>query len=106
MSELYNKQVLKEYTININGDYFTCVILDDTDYYNIHILNDFYKQDELNTLQLQEQKACVNINELDNIYMQSRILEFYLWHINYGYNKKWYSFNIEVADNFELAEVK
>lgn len=105
MSELYNKQVLKEYTISINGDYFTCVILDDIDCYNIHILNDYYQKNELNTLQLQEPKACVNINELDNIFMQSRILEFYLWHINYGYKDKSYSFNIEVADSFELAEV-
>lgn len=105
MNKLYDKQVLKEYTININGDYFTCIILDDTDCYNIHILNDFYAQDELNTLQLQEPKVCININELDNIYMQSRILEFYLWHINYGYNKKCYSFNIEVTDSFELTEV-
>lgn len=78
MNKLYNKEILNSYSININGDYYRCYILDDENYYNIHIISDKFKKDEVNTLHLQEPKDCISINELDDKFMLQELLQFYL----------------------------
>lgn len=99
---LYNKKILKEYEMNINSMFMELYILDDENYYSIHILDDYYKQDELNTLKLQQSKNCVTLDELDDIFCQSQLIEHYLWHKNYGYKDKIYSFSVTVVDEYEL----
>lgn len=76
----YNKKVLADKTINYNNDYYEILVLDDKDYYNIHILNEKYKDEELNTLYLQEPKDCINIEKVTSpIYMEKLTLQFALW---------------------------
>lgn len=86
----YNKKVLANKTINYNNDYYEILVLDDNEWYNIHILNEKYKDEEVNTLYLQEPKDCISLEEVTSpIYMECQGLQFALWD---KYNK---SFSIE-----------
>lgn len=96
----YNKKILKEHTEIIFGEYYTLYILDDKDYYNIHIVTDRYRDEELNTLRLQEPKQDVSFNEFDDLYITKLMLEFALWSKFYGYKNK--SYNFEIKDEIEL----
>lgn len=98
----YNKKILKEHTENIFGKYYTLYILDNKDYYNIHIVTDKYRDEELNTLKFQEPKQEVSLNELDELYMTKSILEFALWDKFYGYENKVYQFEVKDTIAFDL----
>lgn len=98
----YNKKILKQHTENIFGGYYTLYILDNEDYYNIHIVTDEYRDEELNTLRLQESKQDVSLDELDDLYMTKLILEVALWSKFYGYKNKTYQFEIESTIVFDV----
>ena len=102
MEMKYNKRILKQHTENIFGEYYTLYILDDKDYYNIHIVTDRYRDEELNTLQLQEPKQGISFNEFDELYITKLILEFALWAKFYGYKDKAYQFEIKSTIDFDL----
>lgn len=96
MSVKYGKQILAKKTVNINNEEYTCYVLDDDDYYNIHIVDEHYHDDEMNTLKLQEPKEYITLEEVTGkAFMLSRIMEHYLWHITYGDNNKHYTFDID-----------
>jgi hypothetical protein len=101
----YNKPILKELSLTIFNDYYKLYVLDDTDYYNIHIICNYFKDEELNTLYLQEPKQDININDIDELYMTKTLLEFALWNKFYGYKDKSYSFSINTVDEIELKEI-
>ena len=105
MEMKYNKRILKQHTENIFGEYYTLYVLDDKDYYNIYIVTDKYRDEELNTLQLQEPKQNVSFNEFNELYITKLILEFALWSKFYGYDNKVYQFEIKSAIDFELQSV-
>ena len=98
----YNKKILKEHSENIFGGHYTLYILDNEDYYNIHIVADEYRDEELNTLRLQEPKQDVSFNEFDELYMTKLILEFALWAKFYGYKNKVYQFEVKSTIDFDL----
>ena len=91
----YGKDVLAWISYDINGDTYECYVLDDGDYYNIHVISPDYRDDETNTLILQEPKDVGNLETLKSEpYMLSRIFEFALWHECYGKDGKCYDFSI------------
>lgn len=102
MTMKYGKKILKQCTENIFGKYYTLYILDDGNYYNIHIVTDEYKDEELNTLVLQEPKQDISFNKFDSLYMTELILEFALWSKFYGYKGKVYQFEVKSIIDFEL----
>lgn len=102
MEMKYNKRILKQHTEKIFGEYYTLYVLDDGDYYNIHIVTNKYKDEELNTLRLQEPKQNVSFNEFDELYIVKSILEFALWSKFYGYDDKVYQFEIKSVIDFDL----
>lgn len=102
MEMKYNKRILKQHTENVFGEYYTLYVLDDGDYYNIHIVTNKYKDEELNTLQLQETKQDVSSNKFNELYMTELILEFALWSKFYGYDNKVYQFEVKSAIDFDL----
>lgn len=102
MEMKYNKRILKQHTEKIFGEYYTLYVLDDGDYYNIHIVTNKYKDEELNTLRLQEPKQNVSFNEFDELYIAKSILEFALWSKFYGYDDKVYQFEIKSVIDFDL----
>lgn len=91
----YGKKILAERSIEVNGDKYTCFILDDGDYYNVHIVDSYFQDDEMNTLKLEEPKDSVSLEKVTSkAFMLSQIMEHVLWHLCYGVNFKHYDFNI------------
>ena len=100
-NKLFNKDIIIEQTICIDGCYYTGYVLDGGDYFNIHVIDDYYRQDEMNTLKLQEPKEC-NV-EIDKAYIIARILEHYLWHRLYNYKGRNYNPCIDLSE-YDLME--
>ena len=99
----YNKKILANKIVYYNNRYVEVLVLDDKDYYNIHVLDDAYQDDEMNTLKLQEPKYCVSLEEVINpIRLECQALEHLLWDKFYGTNDKMYSFNVEIAEEYSL----
>lgn len=99
----YGKTVLARQVVNYNYKDIEVLVLDDKDHYNIHVIDDGFRDEELNTLKLQEPKECVTIEKVtDKIFLESLGLEHLLWDKFYGYKEKGYCFNVEVCDTYEL----
>lgn len=91
----YGKKILKQLTLNVFGSYFTFILLEEGDYYNVHIISEFYRDDELNTLQYQDEKAFVSLDDFDELRMTKDIVEFAMWNKFYGYKNKSYTFCVK-----------
>lgn len=99
----YGKTILARHEVNYNYKEIEVLVLDDKDYYNIHIIDDNYRDEELNTLKLQEPKESVTLEEVTNkVFLESQGLQHLLWDKFYGYKEKGYCFNVEVYDTYEL----
>jgi hypothetical protein len=91
---------LAQRSIEVDGDEYTCFVLDDNDYYNVHVVDDHYHDDELNTLKLQEPKDVAKLDVVTSkAFMLSQIMEHVLWHLCYGDNDKHYDFNIDYEES-------
>lgn len=90
----YNKTILKTMSLYLFDYYYILYILDDNEYFNIHIVTNKYQDTELNTLYLQEPKTDINISQMDDIYMTKLLLEFALSDKFYGYENKLHTFSI------------
>lgn len=99
---LYNKEVVTKETFNLGNHEWEVVVLDGGDYWDIHILDDFYRQEELNTLYLQEPKDCVKEEEFTTVKLLCFATEKFLWHSTYGIDGNFYSFSVRVEDTCEL----
>lgn len=100
----YYKKILKELTVEIDSQTYSCIILSNKDYYNIHVIDDHRTDNERNTLHLQEPKDHITLYEMDEDYMLARILEVYLWNKTYGLNNKIYTFGVDVHAAFNLPK--
>lgn len=90
----YGKKVLKSEDINIFNQDYTIYILDGGDYFDIHIVNDGYKDEEDNTLLNQEPKEYITLEDLDKVYLYEEVVKFALWNKFYGYKDSLYTFDI------------
>lgn len=97
---LYNKKILAQTEVKLNGEICDVFCLDGGEYFDIHILHDSYASDELNTLQLQEPKDFEEATS--KIFLTCQGVQFILWHIFYGKNGKMHSFNCELVESVEL----
>lgn len=96
----YGKKILAQRSIEVNGDEYTCFILDDNNYYNVHVVDDHYQDSEMNTLKLQEPKDVAKLDVVTSkAFMLSQIMEHVLWHLCYGDNDKHYDFNIDYEES-------
>ena len=99
----YNKEIIAEHNMYYNNNFITVLVLDDKDYYNIHVLDEKFKDEELNTLKLQEPKECITLEQIKNpIYLECIGLEHALWDKFYGYGKKMHSFSVQLVESVEL----
>lgn len=90
----YGKKVLKSEDINIFNQDYTIYILDAGDYFDIHIVNDGYKDEEDNTLLNQEPKEYITLEDLDKVYLYEEVVKFALWNKFYGYKDSLYTFDV------------
>ena len=100
MAMKYEKQILAENEINYDGLVITTIILDGGEYYDIHVIHPYYKDDRLNTLELQEPKECVTLEQVTSpIFMECQAVEKALWHKFYGTNGESHNFSISVESD-------
>nr|DAH26755.1 MAG TPA: hypothetical protein [Caudoviricetes sp.] len=99
----YGKEVLKSEDVDIFNQYYTIYILDGGDYFDIHIVNDKYKDEEISTLWLEEPKECVTLEDLDKVYLYEEVIKFALRDKFYGYKDSYYTF--DVTNTKEPSEV-
>ena len=90
----YNKKVLKSKDINIFNQYYTIYILDEENYFDIHIVNDKYRDEEINTLWVEEPKEYVTLEDLDEVYLYEEVVKFALWDKFYSYEDCLYTFDV------------
>ena len=85
----YNREVLYSLAKYIDNEQFeVIVIVDQPNYYNIHIISETFRDDRLNTLALQEPKEC--IVDPDSYFNETKLLEYILRHCI------WSHFNVDV----------
>ena len=75
----YNKEIIKEYTKYLDNEEFKVYVLDDEKYFNIHVISDRFKDEELNTLQLQEPKESVNKDYFSTQRLITYLMDFFMW---------------------------
>lgn len=86
METKFDKRIVAQATFNLLRNDVNVFVLEDGEYYNIHVEMEAYKNDELNTLQLQEPKDCVTPETFTETYMLERALEVVLWDRYYNNN--------------------
>jgi uncharacterized protein (DUF39 family) len=74
----FKKEIIASYGKYLDGEQFEVLVLDDGEYYNIHVISEKYNQDELNTLKLQETKAC--IDDYKTYFNNSRLISYLMGH--------------------------
>lgn len=90
----YGKKVLKSEVINIFNQDYIIYVLDGRNSFDIHIVNDGYKDEEDNTLLNQEPKEHITLEDLDKVYLYEEVVKFALWNKFYGYEDSLYTFDI------------
>lgn len=98
---LYNEEILFDYSLELNHHSYYACIIKSNNYYQLHILDDFYKKEQLNTLKF-EFEELTEIKDDLRLWLKCRILEHWLWHTTYGYKNKFYSFDVAIVDSCEL----
>ena len=101
MATKYGKQILKELGVDVFNHYYRLLVLDDDKYYNVHIIDDKFRDDELNTLKYQDEKKYTSLDEFDDIRMTNDVLQHALWDRFYGYKNKTYTFDIKAEVDIE-----
>ena len=99
----YNKEILAETSVTLDAETVEVYCLDGGDYYDIHTVSDNFKDEESNTLHLQEPKEAVSLEAVtDKVYLTCMGLEFLLWQKFYGYKDKLHTFSCECVDRDNL----
>ena len=99
----YGKKVLKMEEINLFNQDYIIYVLDTEGYFDIHIVNNKYKDEEANTLWLEEPKECITLEDLDKIYLYEEVVKFALWDNLYGYKDSRYTFDItNIKESLEV----
>lgn len=84
----YGKKVVSEYEKYLDNEQFKVIVTYDPEadstketYYNIHVISERFKDDELNTLKLQEPKSAIeNPKEyFNNARMIGYLMEHFIW---------------------------
>lgn len=95
----YGNKILAQRSISFNGIEYTCFVLDDGNYYNVHVLTEDMMDEEGNTLTSQEPKDIANLDIITSKpFMLSKIMETALWRECYC-SDKMYEFSIDYIEN-------
>lgn len=86
--KMYGKNIVAEYEKYLDDENFRVVVTYDPEicsdgqtYYNIHVISERYKNDELNTLKLQEAKSYVKDEKeyFNNARLISYLMDHFIW---------------------------
>ena len=104
MATKYGRNILKRFSVNLFNNDYELLVLDGDKYYNIHIIDNKFRDDELNTLKYQEDKECTSLESFDNIRMTNDMVQHALWDKFYGYKNKTYIFDIRAKVDIDDLE--
>lgn len=90
----YGKKVLKSENINIFNQECTIYILDDGNYFDIHIENAKYKGRVSETIWDVLSKKDTTLKDLDEVYLYEEVVKFALIDKFYGYKDNLYTFDV------------
>ena len=76
--EKYNKKVIAHYERFLDNENFEVFVLDDKDYFNIHVISERFKDEEMNTLKLQEPKE--SIKSYSDYFTKEKLISYLLEH--------------------------
>lgn len=81
MKTKYGHKVVAHYEKELDGEYFEVIVTrpKNYEYYNIHVISERYRDDEINTLKLQEHKDYVNDNTFTAAKLASYLMEHFIW---------------------------
>jgi len=81
------------------NDTFRILITKEKNYYNVYVIDEYFKKEPLNCLKLQEPKEVLKEKTEDEffnkMYLEFQALQHYLW-MRYSNNEEVLSFGIEV----------
>lgn len=84
MKRKFNKKVIAQFEKRLDGENFEVFVLDDGEYYNVHVISERFKSDELNTLKLQEPKEYVTLEYFSQAQLIAYLMEHFIWDRFYG----------------------
>jgi len=96
--DLKNESFVYDKDFNHGHIDFKVLITQENEFYNIYILNDYFKKEPMNTLNEQIPKDSITIEDItNNMFLELKAIEFYLW-FKYGNPNKddVLSFHVEV----------
>ena len=101
MKTIYNKKILAEHSFNLEGLGYTTVYITESkqgDYNDIHIVDQAFKQEELNTLNQQIPKENMRDYYLTKEWAHCQAIKKQLWYL-YSTNDNVKSFHVEVYED-------
>jgi len=100
--ELKNERIIKEKVFYYENTEYKVLITKDIKpdsynelYYNIYVTNEYFIEEAMNNLHLQEPKELLKDSDFNLEYCEIKALEFYLW-FKYSNNENVKSYYIEV----------
>ena len=77
----FNKKIIAKYFKTLNGESFEVYVLDDGEWFNIHVIDETFNQDEMNTLKLQETKTKETLNSgyFNKAQLVCYLMEHFIW---------------------------
>lgn len=100
----YNKKVISHYQKFLDNENFEVFVLDDKDYFNIHVISEHFKDEEMNTLKLQESKEDIkrnikNIKSYSDYFTKEKLISYLLEHFIWDrfYNEGIFNGFVEVS---------
>jgi hypothetical protein len=77
----FDKEIIAEYSTTLDGEYFSVYVCHSKqkDYWDIHVISEKYKNDETNTLKLQEPKECVNKEYFTEARLICYLMDHFIW---------------------------
>jgi len=75
----YNKPIVAKYHRHLDNEDFSVYVLDDNDYFNIHIISERFANEEMNTLKLQEPKDCITAEYFTDARLITYLLDHFIW---------------------------
>ena len=79
----YGKQVHVDYTLDIYGKEITLLVLKEGDYWNVHILDERFRDDEMNTLDHQIPTEDWSLDDFTTSWILETIYRHVIWDIGH-----------------------
>jgi len=95
----YKKEVVATFDRELDGEQFSVLVLDDKDYYNIHVISERYKADEMNTLSQQISKESMSKDSFTTAKLIGYLMEHFIWDRFYDLGMLSSSITIDIEEH-------